>query len=94
MCCLSRALDAPLLLLLLLLSACRFSWQPWTVIEATALPAMQLAPGQSKAAFVAEVQLAIARELRLPIVDLTIQQKRALAGSGGGGGGGGSRARR
>lgn len=56
-----------------------FSWQPWTLIEAKALPAMQLEPGESKAAFVQRVQLAIAEELQVWISDLSIQQKRQLA---------------
>lgn len=55
-----------------------FSFQPWTVIEATALPPMQLQPGESKAAFVQRVQLAIAQELGCWITDLNIQQKRQL----------------
>lgn len=56
------------------------SFQPSTVMEAKALPAMQLAPGESKAAFVQRVQLAIAEDLRVWIADLNIQQKRQLAG--------------
>eukprot|EP00878_Enallax_costatus_P024143 GHUV01025739.1.p1 GENE.GHUV01025739.1~~GHUV01025739.1.p1 ORF type:complete len:117 (+),score=19.19 GHUV01025739.1:446-796(+) len=55
-----------------------FSFQPWTVMEATALPPMQLQPGESKAAFVQRVQLAIAEELGCWVTDLSIQQKRQL----------------
>lgn len=58
------------------------SFQPWTVMEARALPAMRLAPGESKAAFVQRVQVAIAEDLRVWIADLSIQQKRQLAGGG------------
>eukprot|EP00775_Hariotina_reticulata_P006685 gene6685-6908_t len=53
-----------------------FSFQPWTRIEAKALPPMQLQPGESKAAFVQRVELAIAEELRVWVTDLSIQQKR------------------
>jgi hypothetical protein len=49
------------------------------VIEATALPAMRLAPGESKAAFSNRVQLALAAELGVGIADLSIQQKRQMA---------------
>lgn len=55
-----------------------FSFQPWTVLEATALPPMQVQPGESKAAFVQRVQLAIAEELGSWVTDLSIQQKRQL----------------
>jgi hypothetical protein len=56
------------------------SFQPWTVMEARALPPMRLAPGESKAAFVQRVQLSIAEDLRVWVADLSIQQKRQLAG--------------
>jgi hypothetical protein len=55
-----------------------FSFQPWTELEAVALPPMQLAPGESKAAFVQRVQLAIAQELKVWVADLNIQQKRSM----------------
>lgn len=55
-----------------------FSFQPWTEIEAVALPPMQLQPGESKAAFVQRVQLAIAEELGVWVTDMNIQQKRSL----------------
>jgi hypothetical protein len=58
------------------------SFQPWTVFEVTALPAMRMAPGESKAAFVQRVQLAIAQELGVWITELNIQRKRQLAGGG------------
>jgi hypothetical protein len=56
------------------------SFQPWTVMEAKALPAMQLREGESKAAFVQRVQVAIAEDLGVWIADLGIQQKRQMAG--------------
>jgi hypothetical protein len=56
------------------------SFQPWTVMEVRALPATSLAPGESKAAFVQRVQLAIAEELHVWVADINIQQKRQLAG--------------
>jgi hypothetical protein len=55
-----------------------FSFQPWTELEAVALPPMELAPGESKAAFVQRVQLAIAQELGVWVADLNIQQKRSM----------------
>ncbi|WIA36380.1 hypothetical protein OEZ86_007695 [Tetradesmus obliquus] len=55
-----------------------FSFQPWTEIEAVALPPMRLEPGESKAAFVQRVQLAIAQELQVWVAELNIQQKRAM----------------
>jgi hypothetical protein len=55
-----------------------FSFQPWTELEAVALPPMQLAPGESKAAFVQRVQLAVAQELGVWVADLNIQQKRSM----------------
>jgi hypothetical protein len=53
------------------------------VLQAKALPAMALAPGESKAAFVQRVQLALAAELRVGVAELSIQQKRQLAVGGG-----------
>jgi hypothetical protein len=53
-----------------------FSFQPWTCIEAKALPPMQLQLGESKAAFVQRVELAIAEELQVWATDFSIQQKR------------------
>uniref|UniRef100_A0A383VUK4 Phospholipid/glycerol acyltransferase domain-containing protein n=1 Tax=Tetradesmus obliquus TaxID=3088 RepID=A0A383VUK4_TETOB len=55
-----------------------FSFQPWTEIEAVALPPMRLEPGESKAAFVQRVQLVIAQELQVWVAELNIQQKRAM----------------
>jgi hypothetical protein len=55
-----------------------FSFQPWTELEAVVLPPMQLAPGESKAAFVQRVQLAIAQELGVWVADLNFQQKRSM----------------
>jgi 1-acyl-sn-glycerol-3-phosphate acyltransferase len=55
------------------------SFLPSVRAEATALPPMRLAPGETKAAFVARVQAAVADELRAPVRPLAVQQKRKLA---------------
>eukprot|EP00877_Chromochloris_zofingiensis_P005971 jgi/Chrzof1/1627/Cz10g14320.t1 len=55
-----------------------FCFMPWTEIEATALPAMQLQPGEHKTEFVRQVQTAIANELGIGVADINIQQKRKL----------------
>ncbi len=48
-------------------------------MTATALPAMSMEPGESKAAFVQRVQAAIADELDVGVADLNVQQKRKMA---------------
>lgn len=55
-----------------------FSFPLWTTFEVTMLPAMQLGPGESKAAFVHRVQAAIAQELGCGVADLNVQQKRKM----------------
>ncbi len=50
-------------------------------VEATVLPLMHTQPGEGRAAFAQRVQKAIADELGIPIMRLTVSQKRKLAGS-------------
>ncbi|GLC48183.1 hypothetical protein PLESTB_000068300 [Pleodorina starrii] len=59
-----------------------FGFSPSTELEATALPPMAPLPGEARGAFVRRVQAAIAAELGVEVYDMTIQQKRQLAGRG------------
>ncbi len=56
-----------------------FSFLPTITLEATVLPPMEPAPGEGRGAFVRRVQAAIADELRVPVSEMTIQQKRQVA---------------
>lgn len=55
-----------------------FSLCPWVEIEATVLPTMQQQAGEGRGVFVQRVQQAIADELRVPVSELNIQQKRKV----------------
>ncbi|KAK9834294.1 hypothetical protein WJX81_004186 [Elliptochloris bilobata] len=55
-----------------------FSFPPRVRLEATVLPSMAPAEGESKAQFVERVQQALAAELGVPISDVTLQAKRAV----------------
>ncbi|GIL53946.1 hypothetical protein Vafri_9513 [Volvox africanus] len=57
-----------------------FGFSPRTTLEATVLPPMFPAPGEARGAFVVRVQAAIAKELDVEVYEMTIQQKRMLAG--------------
>jgi hypothetical protein len=54
------------------------SFVPWVRVTATVLPPMTQQEGEGRGAFVRRVQAAIAKELDVPITDVTIQQKRQL----------------
>jgi hypothetical protein len=61
-----------------------FSLCPWLEIEAVVLPPMLQSHEEGRGAFVQRVQQAIADELKVPVSDLTISQKRKLMAAVGG----------
>jgi hypothetical protein len=60
-----------------------FSFSPATQLRAVVLPAMEPLPDEGRGAFAQRVQRAIAEELRVPVSDMTIQQKRKLVQAAG-----------
>ncbi len=54
------------------------SFCPWVQVEAVVLPPTTQQPGESRGAFVQRVQDLVAKELRVPVSDVTIQHKRQL----------------